>query len=147
RRFGHLDAHINPLGMSQDSDPRLQLSHYGLTQSDLNQTFQTKGLLPKPSATLQEIYDYLRVIYCGSIGIEYSTISDEKERHWLRDYVEHKLPVHFDEKTKRNILQQLIAAETLEKYLDAKYVGQVRFSLEGGDSLIPMLDELTTRAR
>jgi 2-oxoglutarate dehydrogenase E1 component len=135
------------LGMPQNTDSRLQLSHYGLTQSDLNQTFQTKGLMTKSSATLQEIHDHLRMIYCGSIGIEYSTISDEKERHWLRDYVEHKLPAHFDEKTKRNILQQLIAAETLEKYLDAKYVGQVRFSLEGGDSLIPMLDELTTRAR
>lgn len=148
RRHGHLNAKIDPLGMQHSTDPRLELAHHGLGQNDLKQTFLTKGLLNKPTATLQEIYDVLRNIYCGSIGIEYSKISDEKERHWLRDYVEHRLPaLQFDAKTKRNMMKQLIAAETLEKYLDAKYGAVVRFSLEGGDSFIPMLDELVVRAR
>jgi 2-oxoglutarate dehydrogenase E1 component len=148
RCFGHLNANLDPLGMQRSSDSRLELSHYGLTSADLKQSFYTKGLLDKPVATLQEIYDGLRKIYCGSIGAEYNTIADEKERYWLRNYIEHRLPtLQFNAKTKRNILQQLIAAETLEKYLDTKYTATVRFSLEGGDSLIPMLDELTMRAR
>lgn len=147
RRFGHMNAKLDPLGLQQSNDPRLTLEHHGLSSGDLKQVFYTKGVMEKTSATLQEIYDQLRKIYCGSIGIEYSQISDEKERHWLRNYVEHRLEPHFSPKVKRNILQQLIAAETLEKYLGGRYVGVIRFSLEGGDSLIPMLDELAMRAR
>ncbi|MGP3398634.1 2-oxoglutarate dehydrogenase E1 component [Coxiella burnetii] len=148
RRFGHLNAKINPLGDNRPVDSRLELGHYNLTESDFNKTFATYGLLNKPKATLKEIYTRLREIYCGSIGVQYSTISDERERNWLRDYVEQRLPsIEFDKETKRNILQQLVTAESLEKYLDTKYVGQVRYSLEGGDSLIPLLDELTKRAR
>lgn len=149
RRFGHLNAKINPLGDNdRPIDSRLELSHYGLSEPDFDKTFSTDGLMDKPQATLKEIYECLREIYCGSIGVQYSTILDERERHWLRDYVEHRLPsLKFDKETKRNILQQLVAAETLEKYLDTKYVAQVRYSLEGGDGLIPLLDELTKRAR
>ncbi len=148
RRFGHLNAKTDPLGVETPIDPRLELSHYHLTDADLTQTFDTKGVLDKSSATLKEIYQQLHEIYCGAIGIQYSTISNERERYWLRDYVEHRIPnLKFDAEVKRNILQQLTSAETLEKYLDAKYVAQVRYSLEGGDSLIPMLDELTKRAR
>lgn len=148
RRFGHLNAKNDPLGVPVPVDPRLELSHHHLTDADLNNTFDTKGVFDKPSATLKEIYQKLRDIYCGSIGVQYSTISNERERYWLRDYVEHRLPnVKMAAKTKRNILQQLVAAETIEKYLDAKYVAQVRYSLEGGESLIPLLDELAKRAR
>ena len=148
RRFGHLNAKTNPLGDDRPTDSRLELSHYSLSESDFNKTFLTDGLMDKPQATLKEIYMCLQEIYCGSIGLQYSTILDEHERHWLRDYVEHRLPsLEFDKETKRNILQRLIAAETLEKYLDTRYVAQVRYSLEGGDSLIPLLDELTKRAR
>ena len=148
RRFGHLNAKTDPLGVEVPADPRLAMSHYDLTDADLGEHFTTKGLLDKPQATLKEIYSTLREIYCGSIGVQYSTISNERERHWLRDYVERKLPaLKFSEKTKLNILNQLVASETLEKYLDAKYVAQVRFSLEGGDSLIPLLDEFAKRAR
>ena len=148
RCFGHLSAKINPLDDDQPIDSRLELSNYGLSESDFDKMFLTDGLMGKPQATLKEIYTFLREIYCGSIGVQYSTILNENERHWLRDYMEHRLPLlKFNKETKRNILQQLIAAETLEKYLDTKYVAQVRYSLEGGDSLIPLLDELIKRAR
>lgn len=148
RRFGHLNAKTDPLGVEVPADPRLELSHYHLTNVDLNQTFHTKSVLDKPTATLKEIHQKLRDIYCSSIGVQYSTISNERERYWLRDYVEHRLhSLKISVKTKRNILQQLVAAESLEKYLDAKYVAQVRYSLEGGESLIPLLDELAKRAR
>ncbi|QTS83694.1 2-oxoglutarate dehydrogenase E1 component [Coxiella endosymbiont of Amblyomma nuttalli] len=148
RRFGHLNAKINPLGNDRPIDSRLKLSHHGLSESDFDKIFSTDGLMDKPQATLKEIYMCLREIYCGSIGMQYSTILDEHECHWLQDYVEHRLPLlGFDKEIKRNILQQLIAAETLEKYLDTKYVAQVRYSLEGSDSLIPLLYELIKRAK
>lgn len=148
RSIGHLNAKTNPLRDYQPTDSRLELSHYDLSESDFNKIFSTDGLMDKSHATLKEIYTCLQEIYCSSIGVEYSTILNERERYWLQDYMEHRLPsFKFNKETKRNILQQLVAAETLEKYLDTKYVGQVRYSLEGGDSLIPLLDELTKRAR
>ena len=144
RRFGHLNAKINPLVDDRPMDPRLELHHYRLTETDFKKTFSAHGFLDKPNVTLKEIYSRLREIYCGSIGMQFDTISDERERNWLQDYVEHRLIcIDFN---KKNILQQLIAAETLEKYLDTKYVGQVRYSLEGGESLIPLLDELVKQA-
>ncbi len=148
RRFGHLNAKSNPLGFECPVDARLQLQHYGLSEADFAETFNTKGVLDTPRGSLKEIDQALRRIYCGSIGFEYTAISDEKERYWVRDYIEHRLPsLTLNVNIKRNILNQLINAETLEKYLDSRYVGQVRFSLEGGDSLIPLLDELIKRAR
>ena len=148
RRFGHLNAKINPLGDNYPVDPRLELNHYALTETDFKETFSTHGFLDKPQATLKEIYNRLREVYCGSIGVRFTTVSDEREQHWLRNYVEHQLSrIDFDKEIKRNILQQLVAAETLEKYLDTKYVGQVRYSLEGGESLIPLLDKLVKQAR
>lgn len=148
RRLGHLNAKINPLGNDRPIDSRLELGYYGLSEFDFDKNFSTDGLMDKSQATLNEIYTCLREIYCGSIGVQYSAILDERERCWLQDYMEHRLPsFKFNKETKQNILKQLIAAETLEKYLDTAYVAQVRYSLEGGDSLIPLLDELTKRAR
>lgn len=144
RQFGHLNAKINPLGNDRPIDPRLELNHYGLTKTDFKEKFTTNGFLDKPHVTLEEIYSRLHEIYCGSIGVQFNTLSNEQERRWLQNYVEHQLNrIDFN---KKNILQQLVAAETLEKYLDTKYVGQVRYSLEGGESLIPLLNELVKRA-
>ncbi|WP_264435610.1 2-oxoglutarate dehydrogenase E1 component [Coxiella endosymbiont of Dermacentor marginatus] len=145
RQFGHLNAKINPLERDdRPIDPRLELNHYGLTKTDFKEKFTTNGFLDSSHVTLEEIYNRLREIYCGSIGVQFNTCSNEQERSWLQHYVEHQLNrIDFN---KRNILQQLVAAETLEKYLDTKYVGQVRYSLEGSESLIPLLNELVKRA-
>lgn len=148
QRFGHLSAKVNPLMDNWPVDPRLKLNHYALTEADFQETFLTHGLLDKSKATLEEIYNRLSKVYCGSIGVRFDTVLDERERYWLQDYVEHRLIcIDFNKEIKKNILQQLVAAETLEKYLDTKYVGQVRYSLEGGESLIPLLDELVKQAR
>jgi 2-oxoglutarate dehydrogenase E1 component len=147
RRFGHLSAKIDPLGAPRPSDPRLDLAHYGLAQADMTSAFHTRGLLETTQAPLSIILETLKRVYCGTVGVEYSTIANEEERHWLRDYVEQRLPKRrMSSAVKISVLQQLIAAETLEKYLDVKYVGQKRFSIEGADSLIPILDELVKRA-
>jgi 2-oxoglutarate dehydrogenase E1 component len=147
RRFGHLNAKINPLGYEEPIDPRLELKHYQLSDAQMEQSFLTRGVLPEPQAPLKEIYQALRSDYCGSIGIEYTRITDEDERAWLRDYMENRLPnIEFSPEKQRQILQKLNAADGLEKYLERKYTAQKRFSIEGADALIPMLDELAIRA-
>ena len=148
RRFGHLNANLDPLGSVPAPDTRLQLAHHHLSDADLNDDFDTHGLLKKPRAHLREILAALKSIYCNTIGVEYSRIYNDTEREWVRGYMEQRLPgLQFNAEMKQTILKKLTAAEGLEKYLDTKYPGQKRFSIEGGGSLIPMLYELGERAR
>jgi len=149
RRYGHLNAKVDPLGAPIIPDVRLGLSYYGLNDADLNETFDARKLFPNNgTATLQKILTTLKTFYCGSIGIEYTRLIDENERDWLRDYIENKIPaISFSPEIKKHILEKLTQAEGLEKYLDSKYPGQTRFSNEGADTLIPMLDILTVDAR
>lgn len=146
RRFGHLKANIDPLGLDKRvPDPRLDLSYYGLTSEDLSKSFNTTNFsaLQSSTATLAAIVDALEVVYCGTIGFEYAYIDRHDEVAWLRARIENGW-AHFDPspEVKRRILERLVVADGLEKYLGFKYVGQKRFSLEGGDSLIPLLDTL-----
>lgn len=147
RRLGHYHANLDPLGLAKPREMReLDLSYYGLT-ADLNTLFNAGDLLINGSVPLKEIYAILGKIYCNTIAFEYEHLTESREVEWLRRYIESKKGVYnHSEQTKRRILQKLVEAEGLERYLGAKYVGQTRFSLEGGDSLIPMLDELILRA-
>src|SRR3990167_8762209 len=149
RRYGHLNAKIDPLGNPGKDDVRLKLSNHGLSDADLNETFDARKLFSnKPTATLKEIVDSLQHFYCGSTGFEYTRLINEDEREWLRDYIENKIPaMHFSPEEKKHILVKLTQAEGLEKKLDSKYPGQTRFSNEGGDALIPMMNILTVDAR
>jgi 2-oxoglutarate dehydrogenase E1 component len=149
RRLGHLQAQIDPLGMRQPIySPMLELAYYGFNDQDLKKDFNTGSFtsLGKSSATLGEIYEGLRSVYCGTIGFEYMHINRSEEVEWIRDRIEQgwaKFSPTTDEKLR--ILDCLVNADGLEKYLGFKYVGQKRFSLEGGDSLIPMLDAIVNR--
>lgn len=149
RRYGHLNAKIDPLHAQIEPDVRLQLSHHGLSESDLSQSFDARKLFPNNgTATLDKILSTLQRFYCGSVGIEYTRLINEVEREWLRDYIENKIPaMQFSLNDKKRILEKLTQAEGLEKYLDTKYPGQKRFSIEGADALIPMLDVLSNTAR
>src|SRR3990167_7699646 len=149
RRYGHLNAKIDPLSAPVESDVRLQLKHHGLGEADLNTNFDARKLFPNNGvATLEKILSTLQRFYCGSVGIEYAHLINEDEREWLRDYIENKIPaMQLSQDEKKRILEKLTQAEGLEKYLDTKYPGQKRFSIEGADALIPMLDMLTTDAR
>ncbi len=149
RSFGHLRAKIDPLGIFESREnPTLDLRYYHFTDADLNTVFDTGSLisLKKSSATLREILDNLRSIYCGSIGFEYMHISQLAEVEWLQKKIEEQW-YHFSlsKEEKLSILDRLIVADGLEKYIGFKYVGQKRFSLEGGDSLIPMLNSMVVR--
>jgi 2-oxoglutarate dehydrogenase E1 component len=146
RRLGHLQAKIDPLELYNGvKNPVLDLSYYGFDDNDMQTQFDASTLpgLKKPSATLSEIYNYLRKTYCGTIGIEYMHIDSNDEITWLQQRMEEVWP-YFNPspEEKIHILELLVAADGFEKYLGFKYVGQKRFSLEGGDSFIPLVDTI-----
>lgn len=150
RTLGHLRANIDPLGLTEGMySPTLELGYYGFTDQDLKKTFNLSSFtgLNKSTATLEEIYQALRRVYCSTIGFEYMHINRADEVAWIRDRIEQGW-ANFkpNNEEKKHILDRLVVADGLEKYLGFKYVGQKRFSLEGGDSLIPMLDTIVNRS-
>ncbi|UYK39186.1 multifunctional oxoglutarate decarboxylase/oxoglutarate dehydrogenase thiamine pyrophosphate-binding subunit/dihydrolipoyllysine-residue succinyltransferase subunit [Microbacterium terricola] len=138
---GHLMADVDPLEYVQRTHPDLEIEQHGLTFWDLDREFVTGGFGGKRTMKLREILGVLRDSYCRTIGIEYMHIQDPAQRAWFQEHVEIKYqkPGH-DEQMR--VLDKLNQAEAFETFLQTKYVGQKRFSLEGGESLIPMLDEL-----
>jgi multifunctional 2-oxoglutarate metabolism enzyme len=144
---GHLQADVNPLGHDWDYHPELDPAEYALSIWDLDRKFITGGLGGKEILPLREILAILRETYTRKIGIEFMHISDPGERRWLQERIE---PVRADEpiapETKRRVLYKLNAAEAFERFLHTKYIGHKRFSLEGAESVIPMLDALLTDA-
>lgn len=143
---GHLVADIDPLGLMVRPVPKvLGLDYFNLSEADLDSEFFTGSRTPavKPRLKLRELLEQLKQIYCGTIGAEFAHVSDETERLWLQDrFQSGRVGQHFGPDARRNILWGLTMAEGLERYLATKYPAQKRFSLEGGDSLIPLLDDL-----
>jgi len=141
-------ARLDPLGRQETPHiPELDPAFYGLGEADLDATFSTGTLVGLPRATLREILAMLRETYCGTIGVEYMYMSDIPQKRWIQQRLESvRSKPSYTAEQKRHILERLTAAETLERYLHAKYVGQTRFSLEGGESIIPQLDHLIQRS-
>lgn len=146
---GHQKADLDPLSlMYRESVPDLELEFHDLSAIDYSTVFQTGSLyISKDRAPLREIVDSLERIYCASIGYEFMHIVNLEEKQWIEQHIESNdgYPV-FESDVKRHLLERLSAAEGLEKHLDSKYPGTKRFGLEGGESLIPALDELVQRA-
>ncbi len=142
---GHLLADTDPLQYRQRRHPDLDILQHGLTLWDLEREFATGGFGGRPRMLLREILGVLRDAYCRTIGLEYMHIQNPAERAWLQDRVErpHRQADH-DEQMR--ILSRLNVAEAFEMFLQTKYVGQRRFSLEGAESLIPLLDAVLTEA-
>ncbi|WP_447942619.1 multifunctional oxoglutarate decarboxylase/oxoglutarate dehydrogenase thiamine pyrophosphate-binding subunit/dihydrolipoyllysine-residue succinyltransferase subunit [Microbacterium aurum] len=138
---GHLMADTDPLEYVQRTHPDLEIESHGLTFWDLDREFVTGGFGGRRTMKLRDILGVLRDSYCRTIGVEYMHIQDPTQRKWFQDNVEVKYqkPSH-DEQLR--ILDKLNQAEAFETFLQTKYVGQKRFSLEGGESLIPLLDEI-----
>ncbi len=146
---GHQQAAIDPLGvMMREQFPDLSLAYHGLSEADLDTDFQAATLfIGKEHTSLRDIYDALQATYCGSIGVEYMHIPQTEERRWFQSRMEsvRSRPAVGTE-AKLHLLERLTAAEGLEKYLGTKFPGTKRFGLEGGESLIPMLDEIIQRS-
>jgi len=143
---GHLVANIDPLGLMVRPRPKvLGLDYLGLSEADLDTEFVTgsRNQAIKPRLKLREIIAQLKHIYCGTIGAEFAHVSDETERLWLQDRFQvGRVQQHFPVEDRKDILWNLTMAEGLERYLATRYPAQKRFSLEGGDSLIPLLEDL-----
>jgi 2-oxoglutarate dehydrogenase E1 component len=147
---GHLIADIDPLALMRRPVPEvLDPAYVGLTEADMDGEFYTgsrTGGVEK-QMKLREILRQLRHVYCGRIGAEFAHVSSGDERLWLQERFQHiRLQQRFSREERLNLLWQLSVAEGLERYLHTKYVGQKRFSLEGGDALIPLLDDVIQRA-
>lgn len=145
RYSGHLIADIDPLDATElQRHPELDIETYGLTIWDLDREFITGGLNRKESSTLREILEVLRRAYCGKVGVEYRHITSKEQTAWIReqirDYFVNPQPIPTE--AKKEILAKLIEAEQFEKFLHTKYLGQKRFSLEGCETIIPLLDQL-----
>jgi multifunctional 2-oxoglutarate metabolism enzyme len=144
---GHLIANLDPIGSQVHYHPELDPSSFNLTVWDLDRYFITGGFGALKTATLREILNMLQKTYCEKIGVEYMHIQNPAEKVWLQSKME---PIQntpdFDEKIKKNILKKLIAAEMFENFIHTKFIGHKRFSLEGSETLIPVLDALLNQA-
>ncbi|MDO8705664.1 MAG: 2-oxoglutarate dehydrogenase E1 component [Sulfuricaulis sp.] len=148
RILGMRAANLDPLGRyARPVIAELDPAHYGLGETDMDSVFDAASMPDAPRMTLREILQLLRQTYCGSIGSEYMYIGDVTQKRWIQGRLEGVRGLAgYSAAMRRRILERLTAAETLERYLHTKYVGQKRFSLEGGETLIPLLDHLLQRA-
>jgi 2-oxoglutarate dehydrogenase E1 component len=161
RSRGHLAAQLDPLNLAATYDdeklkalgllprpsaPDLELATHGLSDADLDTEFNTGSLSGPKRLKLRDLVTLLKATYAGSIGVEFMHITDTAQRQWVHEQLERaggNFGLSSEDKTR--LLNKLIQADGLERYLHTKYVGQKRFALEGGDSLIPMLDEMLRR--
>jgi 2-oxoglutarate decarboxylase len=141
RRNGHLMADTDPLEFKVRSHPDLDILQHGLTLWDLDRKFPVGGFAGEKLMALRDVLGVLRNSYCRTVGVEYMHITDPEEREWIQQRVEVKAEQP-DRQKQKHVLGRLNAAEAFETFLQTKYVGQKRFSLEGGESLIPVLDEV-----
>ena len=148
RVVGNLRADVDPLGRAEKPYlPELDPKTYGLTDADMDVEFNSNIAGSPARQKLRDIVSALTETYCGKLGAEYMHITNTEKRVWLQNRLESvRSRPNYDAAMKRHVLERLTAAETLEKYLHTKYVGQKRFSGEGGESMIPLLDHLLQRA-
>lgn len=143
RTLGHFVADLDPLGQNKTSIPLLELSEFGLSADDLKNGVGNGGFLGRTDGTLGGLIEKLRLTYCRSIGVEYMDIPDKEQRTWLQERIEpdDNAQILEEDETHR-VLRRLCEAEEFEQFLHTRYIGQKRFSLEGADSLLPLLDTL-----
>jgi len=143
RAIGHLEAHLDPLSEPPPPHPKLGLPYYKLSEADLDTVFDVGTYLGGGQMKLRDVVGSLRETYCGRIGVEYTHIQDLDVRFWLQEQMEttRNQPA-FSRREKIRILRRVHKAELFEKFLHTKYVGQKRFSLEGGETIIAALDSL-----
>ncbi len=147
RDLGHFLAHLDPLNDPRPSYPLLELTGFGLSEDDMDRVFDTSPFIGLPRATLRDLLAALKETYCRTIGVEYMHIQDTRIRRWLQERMEpRRNRPSFDHAQKLRILRSLHYAELFERFLQTRYTGQKRFSLEGAETLIPMLEAIVEKA-
>ncbi|HSX25412.1 MAG TPA: 2-oxoglutarate dehydrogenase E1 component [Chlamydiales bacterium] len=144
RRYGHLAAHFNPVETEEGDVPELELEKLGFFKEELEAVFPTLGFCGKGEAPLREIIEALRGIYCGRIGFEFQDETSREVAGWIQQHIEPQLIIQPTIEEKHLLLEYLNKSEVLETFLHMRYVGQTRFSLEGGETMIPLLAEIMT---
>lgn len=147
RMRGHLHAKLDPLGLAPRGDhEELHPQHYGFTEADYDRPIFLDNVLGLQFATIREIVDILERTYCQTLGVEFMHISDPAEKAWIQERIEGKdKEISFTPEGRRAILNKLIEAEGFEKFLDLKYTGTKRFGLDGGEAMIPALEQIIKR--
>lgn len=145
RSRGHLFTKTNPVRERRKYEPTLALENFGLEQTDMDTVFQAGDQVGIGAASLKDIIAHLEETYCQSIGIEYTFMREPERLDWFRDKIEIKNRPKFDAARKLNVYKKLVQATNFEAFLGKKYVGQKRFSVEGGEALIPALDALVDK--
>ncbi len=146
RNKGHLLAKTNPIRERRDRGANLDLGFFGLSEEDLDKTFQAGEIIGLGATTLRNILQYLQKAYASHVGIEFKYISDQKKVDWLTNEMERNFTKDLPLEKKKRILEKLNEGVIFEKFLHTKYVGQKRFSLEGGETTIPALDTIISVA-
>lgn len=142
RKKAHLVSNTNPIRPRKNRHANLDLKYYGLSEEDYNTHFAAGNLIGLPNATLKEIEDKLKAVYTSSVGAEFHSLYNEEEIAFIIDAMEKRMLEEFTTKKRKRILEKTNQAVIFEKFLHTKYIGQKRFSLEGGEALIPALDEI-----
>lgn len=147
RALGHFQSNLDPMGMMERRHhDELEPTHYGFNPSDMERSIYVGGVLGMEYASPRQIVDACRQIYCGTIGVEFMHLMDPAEKSWIQERIEApRNHTDFTVNGKRAILQRLTEAEGLEQYLHTKYVGTKRFGLDGGEALIPAIDQIMKR--
>ena len=144
---GHLDANLDPLGLAKrEPHPELDPRTYGFTEADMDREIFINHVLGFESATLRQIYKRLRETYCGHIGIEYTHIQDPDQKAWLQERIEQaENHTDFTPRGRRAIYERMTATESFERFLNLKYTGTKRFGIDGGEAMVPALEQIMKR--
>ncbi len=144
---GHLAADLDPLGFRKEADhPELDPATYGFTEADMDRRIFIDNVLGLETATLRDILALVKRTYCGTFALQFMHISDPEESAWLKERIEGMgKEVQFTDQGRRAILQKMVEAEGFEKFLHVKYMGTKRFGLDGGESLIPAMEQIIKR--
>jgi 2-oxoglutarate dehydrogenase E1 component len=143
RELGHVVANLDPLGHNRRHHPLLDIAEYGCSAADLDRSIGKGGFLGPSDGTLRDLLEKLRLTYCQTLGVEYLGIAEKEQRTWLQQQIEPTLnrPT-LSSALRRHILARLVVVEAFEQYLQTRYIGHKRFSIEGAETLIPLLDAL-----
>ncbi len=145
RNYGHFEADVDPLTNTPHPSEELALKKFNLTDADLEQKFQIGKIIGKADATLREIITHLRACYCGKLTVQCAEALPEVRNWFIREFEQNKTQFKLSAQEKKDIFHSITRTESLEKFLHTRYVGQKRFSIEGGDAMMPMLETLVQR--